>query len=407
MKNNRIEQHIYSAIDKAPIDLLSNIKSQPVSKMENHDFITRQDTHVDSKRYWKPLMAFSSMAAVFLLVFMGWWSQYNPVDSVIYIDVNPSIQVSIDKNEKVIDLITLKSEDKDLIANIDYKDKDLYWVAEQLLDVLIAEGYIDTLHHTMLVSVLNENPEIGNKQSTQLNSSIREHLQKQSIKGIVLRQAISKSNTIEDYARDYDVSVGKMTFIRNLIILDPDLEVEELAVLSLEELVRISSKTGLDIKRIIEVDQELDEIYQDVDDNDDDDDNDYDNDDDNDNTDDDYDDNDDDYDYDDNDDDYDDNDTDDDNDEVDDDDFDDDDDDFDDDDNDNFDNGALPEQVIDQEKAIQIALGLTGGGVISDIELEEDDGYYTYEIEIVKDGLEYDIEIDAYSGNVIVFEIDD
>jgi uncharacterized membrane protein YkoI len=355
MKNKKIEHHIYRAIEQAPVDLFSKIKSQPVDKLENHDFITRQDTQQDSKRYWKPLMAFGSMAAVFLIIFVGWWTQYNPVDSVIYLDVNPSFEVSIDKNEKVVGMKMLKAEDEALIANIDYKNKDLYWVAEQLLDVLIAEGYIDESHQTMLVSVLNNDIEIGSKQSTQLNSSIRDYLQKQSLQGIVLRQAITKSNTIEDFAREYEISVGKMTFIRNLIILDPNLKVEDLVILSLEELVRISAKTGLDIKRIIEVDQELDELYQDVDDDD------YD---------------DDDYDYD-----------------------------------DDSDVGISPtvatNQLIGHEKAIEIALGLTGGGVVEDIELDEDDGYYIYEIEIVKDGIEYDIEIDALTAKVLVFEIND
>lgn len=377
MKNDKIQQHIYRAIEKAPIDLLSSIKSQHVDRMESHDFITRQDTKQKLKPYWKPFMALGSMAAVFLIVFIGWWSQYNPVDSVIYLDVNPSFEVSIDKNEKVVGMKMLKAEDEALIANIDYKNKDLYWVAEQLLDVLIAEGYIDESHQTMLVSVLNNDIEIGSKQSTQLNSSIRDYLQKQSLQGIVLRQAITKSNTIEDFARDYQISVGKMTFIRNLIILDPDLKVEELTALSLEELVRLSGKTGLDLKRIIEVDQELDELYQNADGDDDDDD-------------------------------YDDDDDDDYNDDYDDDEYDDD---YDDDEYDDDDVSFRPtmaaNQLIGQVKAMDIAFGLTGGGVVANIELDEDDGYYTYEIEIVKDGIEYDIEIDAYSGKVLMFEIDD
>jgi uncharacterized membrane protein YkoI len=356
MKNQKIEHHIYRAIEQAPVDLCSKIKSQPVDKLENHDFITRQDTQQDSKRYWKPLMAFGSMAAVFLIIFVGWWTQYNPVDSVIYLDVNPSIQILVDKNEQVVDLKTLKAGDAALITNIDYKGKNLYWVAEQLLDVLIAEGYIDESHHTLLVSVLNNDIEIGSRQSTRLNSSIRDHLQKQSIQGVVLRQAITKSNTIEDFARDYEISVGKMTFIRNLIILDPNLKVEDLVILSLEELVRISAKTGLDIKRIIEVDQELDELYQDVDDDDELDDYDYD---------------------------------------------------YDDDSDVGISPTVAANQLIGHEKAIEIALGLTGGGVVDDIELDEDDGFYSYEIEIVKDGIEYDIEIDALTGKVLEFEIND
>lgn len=379
MRNEKIEKHIFSAIDKIPIDLLSTIKSQPVEKMDNHDFITKQDTQSDSRILWKPLMALGSMAAVFLIIFIGWWSQYNPVDSLIYLDVNPSFEVSVDKNEQVIELKTLKPEDVALIDSIDYRGKDLYQVTEQLLDILISEGFIDAAHHTMLVSVLNDNMEIRNRQANQLNSSIKAHLQNQSIQGVVLRQGIAKSNTIDDFAVEYEVSVGKMTFIRNLIILDSTLKVEDLAVLSLEDLVRLSASTKLDIKQIIDVDQDLEELYRDTDDNDDE------------------------FDEDDDDDEFD---EDDDNDEFDEDDDLDDNDCIEDDDNHDMDEIQQGE-LISIEKAIEIALGLTGGGVVEDIDLDEDDGSYIYEIEIVNDGIEYDLEIDAVTGKVLTFEIED
>jgi uncharacterized membrane protein YkoI len=57
---------------------------------------------------------------------------------------------------------------------------------------------------------------------------------------------------------------------------------------------------------------------------------------------------------------------------------------------------------ISDDEAKKIALDLVNGTVI---EFEEDDD--EFEIEIVKDGIEYEIEIDSYSGKVLEFEKED
>ena len=63
---------------------------------------------------------------------------------------------------------------------------------------------------------------------------------------------------------------------------------------------------------------------------------------------------------------------------------------------------ASDERVsVDQTKSV--ALNLTGGGKIT--EFDYDDG--EYEIEIMADGKEYEIEIDAKTGKVLEFEVDD
>lgn len=64
--------------------------------------------------------------------------------------------------------------------------------------------------------------------------------------------------------------------------------------------------------------------------------------------------------------------------------------------------------IIDRDKAVSIALGRVQGATQSNIkiELDYDDGYPYYEGEIYYDGVEYEFEIDAYSGNVIEWSID-
>lgn len=62
--------------------------------------------------------------------------------------------------------------------------------------------------------------------------------------------------------------------------------------------------------------------------------------------------------------------------------------------------------VISRDEAIEIALAQFSGEV-DDVDLEEEDGRLIYEIEIERDDQEAEIEIDAYTGEVIVMEIDD
>ncbi|MEI3614719.1 PepSY domain-containing protein [Pseudogracilibacillus sp. SO30301A] len=62
--------------------------------------------------------------------------------------------------------------------------------------------------------------------------------------------------------------------------------------------------------------------------------------------------------------------------------------------------------VIDASEAIAIAQK-EFPGTVTDVELDEEDGRYIYEIEIKANGEEAEIEIDAMTGEIIVIEIDE
>lgn len=59
--------------------------------------------------------------------------------------------------------------------------------------------------------------------------------------------------------------------------------------------------------------------------------------------------------------------------------------------------------IISSDEAKEIALQQFSG-TVSELELDEDDGTMIYEIEIVDGNKEANIEINAYTGNVIVIE---
>lgn len=67
---------------------------------------------------------------------------------------------------------------------------------------------------------------------------------------------------------------------------------------------------------------------------------------------------------------------------------------------------AKSNPVISEHEAIEKALEQFSGNV-DDVDLEDDDGRLYYEIEVEREDLEAEIMIDAYTGEVLIIEIDD
>lgn len=248
MNDKRIEESIKRVVDGAPIDLLDQIKAKTVPKMLHHDAITRQSKGSSLR---KRIMPMATAAAVIFMA--GFWQyQYRTPDSEIYMDINPSIELVTNRRNQVIDILPGNEDGAELVYGLDYKGEDYLEVTEEILDLMILKGYLDDNEQLMLLSVYNENLDKESVQLTELDAFIHGYLLERGIDPVILGQKIEMTNTIRDYAREYGISASKMTFIRNLMILHPDLVLDELVPLSLQELVELSRQLGIDLKGIIE-----------------------------------------------------------------------------------------------------------------------------------------------------------
>ena len=62
--------------------------------------------------------------------------------------------------------------------------------------------------------------------------------------------------------------------------------------------------------------------------------------------------------------------------------------------------------AISIDKAKEIALNKAGGGIITSCRLEYEDRILVYDVEVINGKVEYDIEIDASTGNIVSFDRD-
>jgi hypothetical protein len=63
----------------------------------------------------------------------------------------------------------------------------------------------------------------------------------------------------------------------------------------------------------------------------------------------------------------------------------------------------MPGAVVSSDLAVGIALARTGGGVVTNVEPEFEDGRASWKVRIVKDGVRYDVYVDAATGQVVRF----
>ncbi|WP_313120887.1 PepSY domain-containing protein [Proteiniclasticum ruminis] len=248
MKDSQIEKRLKNIIETAPLDLLEEIKEKPVVKMLRHDEITRQER---KKPLVHAMIPFAS-AALLLFIFGSWYRTYQVVDSEIYLDVNPSIELRTNRKNEVIGLHGSNEEGEILLKDLAFQGKSYEEVTELILEELIEEGYLSRSEEVLLLSVFSKDQRKEEEKLTRLDDVIHEYLKSREIIPILLNQRLEKTSAMENYAKEYDISISKMTFIRNLMILQEGLKVEDLVKMSLEELVLLSRNLELDLGRIIE-----------------------------------------------------------------------------------------------------------------------------------------------------------
>lgn len=146
------------------------------------------------------------------------------ITSSIVLDINPSLKIELNKENKVINLIGLNEDGKKVIIN-DYKGKVLNEVIKSILEKSFSLEYLkdDT---TILVSV------DGTYKADDLKTIISKDLESKSIKGEVIIPTITESS--KEIASKYNLTESKASYLEE-IIKDTSLKIEDVKDMSVQD----------------------------------------------------------------------------------------------------------------------------------------------------------------------------
>lgn len=179
----------------------------------------------------------ASAAAVFVIAFTTYFinSYYTP-QSVISFDVNPSIELKINKSEKILDVIPLNKEGEIIIGDMNLKRVDLDTAVNALIGSMVKNGYIDEIKNSILISVDSKDEQIGIQLQERLSTEVNGLLNEYAVNGAVLAQTIREDNRIKDLADKYNLSYGKAALIDLLVNQENNLQYGDLAKLSINDI---------------------------------------------------------------------------------------------------------------------------------------------------------------------------
>lgn len=237
-----IEEIYEKAIEQTKPDLLETILEQKVEPMDEVDEIVKQEDITERKK-GKKIVAFSSVVGVVAAVFIL-FVLYRPVwiDTTVTIDVNPAFEMQLDKKDIVKKAIGVNEEAKEILEQTQITGLDIEEATDKISVILVKEGYVKK-NSVVLVSVEGTKEEQIQDMKERVKLRIEESCK--SKQPVVLTQSMKKEENMEKVAKEYGISKGHAALICNMEKEDKEWTVEQLASMTVEELVTSAEKKGV------------------------------------------------------------------------------------------------------------------------------------------------------------------
>ena len=270
MDNEMMEARIRRLAEHTAPDQLSGILEACEARKGN--VITMNEINNKKKKNrFVPI----AVAAALVLVCLGGYLGYSygsaadpgaAIDTVITLDVNPSLNINVDANDKVIDVTPLNDDARTVIGDMDFAGSGLDVTVNALIGSMLMNGYLDDIRNSILVSVANGDAAKAESLQQQVSDMINSAVGEGGFEASVLTQTVTSTSETASLAQQYGISEGKAELILKVVAADPTLTVESLAPLSVNDISLIASSRSLSDSSVSQTGTASSKAYISVDD---------------------------------------------------------------------------------------------------------------------------------------------
>lgn len=259
-KKLNIEASLSRSISQAPSLDFEKLAAMPVTKMTEHDTITRQQQTPairlgKGQRYFKPISMAVAGALVMLVCVTTWFAEFKAPESIIALDANQSVEIVTNKHKQILSVKAFDQDVQTLLDEENLGQTNLEASVGVIITAMIKNGYLDENKSVVMVSVENQSTAKADVLATSLNQVIKDSATAENISATVVRQTVTPDSQAVTEAEQYSVSTGKLNVMKELIIADSSLNMETLAAMSLTDLLEVSKEKSVDLTSVIKVDE--------------------------------------------------------------------------------------------------------------------------------------------------------
>ncbi|WP_432628441.1 anti-sigma-I factor RsgI family protein [Brotaphodocola sp.] len=256
----QIESHLRSAVGGLTPDLFDrldlSVPQDPVPRVitpiasvqtASRDEVASEEGNKKTiLRFERHLRRTAATAAAFLFLLTagGGALQYHArnvrVDSVIGIDVNPSVELSINQKSRILTAEALNEDAKEILSDMDLKGVDLNVAVNAVIGSMVTHGYLDETENAILVTVNNDSVSKASKLRSSVVGDIETTLREHQVQAVVYdQQAAPEDDEVSELAKEYGISYGKAYFLKELIAQNKNLTMDDMkrfSTMTMEEI---------------------------------------------------------------------------------------------------------------------------------------------------------------------------
>lgn len=241
----KFEEQLKNTFNQETPDILNDIKSSPeffVPEKAKRSF--RLSNFLPNRSQLAFVTSFLFVIALIFVVGRG-DNDTIVTAATVTIDINPSIEITIDENELVIDVTALSNDGIEIVKrDLSYRGLTLDEVVEYLVQKLEERGFIVNTgdeDNIIIFRVDSNSEEIRSRLEEKLETKIGMEMSKYTTrKQIINSRKIDitqqQQNQLDAEATRLKITRAKLTLIFRIIQLDPSKTVEDLAPLTIKQL---------------------------------------------------------------------------------------------------------------------------------------------------------------------------
>ncbi|MFX3634414.1 MAG: anti-sigma factor domain-containing protein [Candidatus Pristimantibacillus sp.] len=156
----------------------------------------------------------ASILLLILPIFLFFQTDSHPVVAYVSMDINPSIEIGVDGENRVRELRALNDDGKTIVADVSYKGQSLEKVAIKLMEKISGSHYLDNPSKDIVITSLlldaNATADYETALSGKVDGAVRQKLAQVSSEQTANVTTISIPVELRDEAAANGISSGKM-----------------------------------------------------------------------------------------------------------------------------------------------------------------------------------------------------
>ncbi|MEG0275917.1 MAG: hypothetical protein RR630_02710 [Coprobacillus sp.] len=242
--------------DQYTFVLCHNANIKRIKRAYNHEI--GQEIQVSSLSLNKIIPIALVSCIVVLMIFMNPFQDAQTVNALSYVSlkVNPGLILQVNDKNKVVAISYTNKEGQQLTQSVDLVNQTLEDSVILFIDYCFDNQYFDN-NQNIDINILSDNNQQIKDLEQQVNDIINQYIQKRQVKLTIAIDKVSDSQQKE--AQTLGIPDSKIKLIDLVLKYYPNFKKDELAKMSIDDLVDYLEDAGLDEKMLDKLEDDLEE----------------------------------------------------------------------------------------------------------------------------------------------------